>query len=721
MTPTPQPSTPSRALRRAALCAIALALTALAAGCGGGSDEPSNAATAAPAAPSRLDGAVGVDERRFTLWARGGEAALREEQARLEPDADASTVRLIVRMNPAAVLVDERKVMLAAGSGEAGNAEALQARLLAAKASAVAATSQAVLSRSVLGLAPQAKLRQQFSHALEGFVLAVPAAQAEAVAAELARNPAIDSVEPDRAFTVGQTAPAVRALDALAWGVDRIDQRGPVLDRAFRQPRDGSGVNVYVVDTGISPHAEFGSRLVAGFSAINDGRGTVDCNGHGTHVAGTAAGSTMGVAPGARVVPVRVMTCAGSSTGSSVLSGLDWIASQGKRPAVVNLSLGGPASASLDAAAQRLMTLGFSVVAAAGNDNRDACQQSPGRAAGSITVAASDRSDAKAPFSNWGSCVALWAPGVGITAASFSAADALQTMNGTSMAAPHVAGAAALLLQASPTLAPARVREQLLAQATANVVSAAPAGMTRSLLYAGTEAAQPVTPPPPAVASAVLVQSLALTTRVPTVGNWQADAVVTLADNLGKPVAQAQVSGRFSNSTLEVSCTTDAAGRCTLSSTAVPWATVPTLGVAITQVRSATLAYTGGGVRNGQVARPEAPQASVSAIGGTMLRTSPTAANWVPQFTVTVRDTQAAPVAGATVLAVLRVHIGANVFGLHNLACQTSASGACTLTWSGARLDASHTGATVQIVDVQRSFLVYRAGALTSASVGRVQ
>ncbi len=734
MNPSSDPRPAGRAPGRAVLAAFTLAL--LLGACGGSGEDIPAAAVAdrSPASEPSDD----VEERRFALWGPGEGAKVQAEQAAQDPWADGSTVQLIVQLNPAAVFVNERLALLgAAGAGESGDAAALRARQLAAKVRAVASASQAVLARSVLGQAPGAVVRQQFSHAVEGFVLSVPWAQADAVAAALARNPAVDSVEPDRSFTVGQSSAGLRTLDTRAWGVDRIDQRAAQLDGVFRHTLDGSGVNLYVVDTGINPHQQFGSRLAPGFSAIDDGRGTGDCNGHGTHVAGTAAGQTLGVAPGARVVPVRVMTCTGSSSGSSVLSGLDWIAAQGARPAVVNLSLGGPASSAIDAATQRLMTVGFSVVAAAGNTNVDACLQSPGRAAGVITVAASDRTDAKAAFSNWGPCVALWAPGTAIASAGHASASDIVTMNGTSMAAPHVAGAVALLLQAQPAAAPSQTRQQLLAQASADLVSGAPAGMTRHLLFAGQDgsaspppaspgAVQPGPTPSPAPAPAatppaVVVRSVALTTLVPTPGSWKASAAVTVVDQLGRPVAGAKVHGRFSNSSKETICTSDATGLCMLNSSTVPWLTVPLLGVAVTQVKSPALPYTGGGPRSAQVARPAAPQATLAALSGTMHRSKPAAVNWTPHFQVTVLDEKGQPLRSVKVQALMQVHSGARVAALKSLSCVTTAAGGCRLAWNGIKLDASHTGATVQVQDLQRNFLVYRPGALTSASVGRVQ
>jgi subtilisin family serine protease len=710
---------PSFGRTPAALAAVALVL--LLSACGGADEAP-------PAADIVAAPSATLEDRRFTLWAPEDEAALRAEQRQLDPATDGSTVQLIVRLNPAAVFAPERQALLGhTGNGESGDAAALRASQLAAKASAVASAAQAVLARSVVQAAPGAVVRQQFSHAVEAFVLAVPWDQADAVAAELARNPAVDAVEPDRRFTIGQATPPVRALDARAWGVDRIDQRSRVFDSSFRHTRNGSGTTVYVVDTGVNPHNEFGNRLVSGYSAINDGRGTADCQGHGTHVAGTAAGATLGVAPGARVVPVRVLDCSGSSSGSSVLQGLDWVAANGTRPGVVNMSLGGSASSTVDAAAQRLVTAGFSVVAAAGNSNIDACTQSPGRAAGLVTVAASDRNDVKASFSNWGSCVALWAPGTGIASAGHSSATAVAVMNGTSMAAPHAAGAVALLLQAQPTWAPAQVRQQLLAQASPNAVAGAPGSMSRSLLYAGEDGAvttaptpTPLPTPAPSIPT-VSVRGITMTTQVPAVGSWKALAEVAVVDAAGRGVAGAQVTGRYSNSSKDISCTTAASGLCTLASANASWATVPVLGMAITAVKGTNLAYTGGGARNAQIARPAAPQASVAGLVGTMVRAKPTAVEWTPQFVVTMKDERGNLVVNATVRAAMQAHVGASVAAARTLSCRTGTAGTCTLVWNGTKLNATHTGAAVQVLDAQRDFLVYRPGAVSSASVGRIR
>ncbi len=698
----------ARRLLTVPMCAAVLLLAAC-----GGADEP-----AAPTA-SEADTAATTETRRFVLWQPGREAAVRAEQAQLAGDVNADEVRLVVRLNPAAVQPNPRATMAGSGSGEAGDATAQRARELAAKADAVASAAQDVTTRSIRALAPTAVVRQQFAHAVEAFVVTVPFGQAQAVADELARNPAVDAVEIDRALTLEQAA-TVRTLDSRAWGVDRIDQRARAFDNSFRSSRTGAGVTAYVVDTGISAHNQFGTRLRAGFSAVNDGNGTRDCQGHGTHVAGTVAGQTLGVAPAAAVVPVRVMDCRGSGSGSQLLAGLDWIAANGARPGVVNMSLGGPASTTTDAAAQRLATLGYSVVVAAGNSNLDACTVSPARASGLVTVAASDNADAKASFSNFGACVALWAPGTNIASAGIASATAVVAMNGTSMAAPHVAGAAALLLQAQPTATAAQVRARLLQDATPNLVMGTPGTMTRALLFAGDTTTTTPTPPPPANV-AVRPAAITMATAVPTPGQWTASATVQVLNAQGTAVAGARVAGRFSTMTAEVSCTTATDGRCTLTSAAAAWGTTTSIGFAVTGVTGTLMADTGAGVRNAQVSQPAAPVATVSALTGSVVRAAATSPNWTPQFTITLVDANRAPVAGAVVQAQLAIHSGARAVGLQAVSCQTAANGQCSLSWTGPALGSTHTGAVLNVLGVTRPFLVYRAGALTQASVGTVR
>ena len=321
-----------------------------------------------------------------------------------------------------------------------------------------------------------------FTKAIRGAVVTATPRQA----AELKRSAGVAAVEPDARVTAADTQ------QSATWGLDRVDQRALPLSGTYTPASSGAGVSAYVIDSGVlSAHAEFGGRVTSGWSAISDGLGTGDCNGHGTHVAGTIAGKTYGVARAATVIPVRVLDCNGSGFNSDVIAGLEWVASnhQADTPAVANLSLGSTASAMVDAAVQGVINDGVTAVVAAGNSAADACNSSPARVPGALTVAASDSADKQAAFSNYGSCVDLYAPGVAIKSASFSSTTATALMSGTSMASPHVAGAAAVMLSQSPGLLPADVASKLLSAATAGKVSAATAGTPNRLLYADPAAA----------------------------------------------------------------------------------------------------------------------------------------------------------------------------------------------------------------------------------------
>ena len=234
-----------------------------------------------------------------------------------------------------------------------------------------------------------------------------------------------------------------------SWGLDRIDLQANTPDRSYKYDTTGNGVTIYVVDTGVNlAHTDLAGRVSAGFSAINDGRGADDCNGHGTHVAGTAAGTSYGVAKNAKVVPVRVLNCTGSGYISDIISGINWIISTHPGgAAVINLSIGGGYSAVLNSAITDAANRGFTVVAAAGNSSADACNFSPVSASGVIGVGASTSSDGFASYSNFGSCVDVVAPGSSITSAWIGSASATNTISGTSMASPHAAGLAARILE----------------------------------------------------------------------------------------------------------------------------------------------------------------------------------------------------------------------------------------------------------------------------------
>lgn len=325
-----------------------------------------------------------------------------------------------------------------------------------------------------------------YRRVLNGYAARVPAARVEA----LRSDPRVAYVEPDavvRATATQSDAP---------WGLDRVDQRALPLNRTYTSETSGAGVRAYVVDTGIrASHRDLGGRVASGFTAISDGRGTDDCDGHGTHVAGTVGGGAYGVAKAATLVPVRVLGCDGTGTTSGVIAGVDWITRNGARPAVANMSLGGPASTALDTAVRSSIRSGVTYAVAAGNDGVDACGDSPARVAEGLTIGATGRSDARPTWSNWGACVDFFAPGVDITSAIHTDDTGATTFSGTSMAAPHVAGAAALVLEQRPTATPAEVESALSGALTRGVVTSA-RSTNNHLLFVGpapaaSEPAQP--------------------------------------------------------------------------------------------------------------------------------------------------------------------------------------------------------------------------------------
>lgn len=341
----------------------------------------------------------------------------------------------------------------------------------------VAAEARSLRSRNIA-------VGRTFSKVVRGAVVTATPGQA----AELKRSARVAGVELDAPVTVAETQ------QPAPWGLDRIDQRTLPLSGSYTTANSGAGVSAYVIDSGVlASHTEFGGRVAAGWTAVADGLGTGDCNGHGTHVAGTIAGKTYGVAKAATIIPVRVLDCNGSGFNSDVVAGLEWVAThhQAGTPAVANMSLGSTASATVDAAVQGILNDGVTAVVAAGNSGADACNSSPARVPDALTVAATDSADRQASFSNFGTCVDLYAPGVGIASAGTASTTAAASMSGTSMAAPHVAGAAATVLARSPELVPAAVASQLISGATAGAVTASGAGTPNRLLYSDPSAAVP--------------------------------------------------------------------------------------------------------------------------------------------------------------------------------------------------------------------------------------
>lgn len=330
------------------------------------------------------------------------------------------------------------------------------------------------------GIAKQhgGKVLQTYDAVLKGFAIYLPDVAGTAFVEAMKKNPKVVSVENDTIMKVDATTQS-----NPDWGLDRIDQKNLPLDSAYSYLQTGSGTTAYIVDTGIlSTHQQFSGRVLSGYTAISDGNGTSDCHGHGTHVAGTVGGSTYGVAKNVSLVPIRILGCDGSGASSNVIAGLDWILKNGKKPAVVNMSLGGEANASLDSAVENLFNNGYVMVVAAGNSNTDACSSSPARVSKAITVAATDSTDTRASYSNYGSCVDIFAPGSQINSSWIGSNTATKVLNGTSMATPHVVGVVAEMLQSTPTAAPQTISTNLLNQASSNVVKN-PSGSPNRLLY----------------------------------------------------------------------------------------------------------------------------------------------------------------------------------------------------------------------------------------------
>jgi subtilisin family serine protease len=333
------------------------------------------------------------------------------------------------------------------------------------------------------------RVNREYGRALKGYAAALP----PAALADVRSDPDVAYVEADAVVT------ATTTQSAPPWGLDRVDQRDLPLSNSYTYTPTGLGVKAYIIDTGIRfTHQQFTGRVTSGYDAV-DGGTADDCNGHGTHVSGTVGGSTYGIAKQVSLVAVRVLDCSGSGATSGVIAGINWVTTDhaAGQPAVANMSLGGGASSALDTAVQNSIADGVTYAVAAGNENTNACNSSPARTANAETVGSTTTTDARSSFSNYGTCVDVFAPGSSILSSWYTSDTATNTISGTSMASPHVAGVAALYLQTNPSAAPATVANAINTSATAGKVTSPGTGSPNRLLYSLFGTSPPPPPPPP--------------------------------------------------------------------------------------------------------------------------------------------------------------------------------------------------------------------------------
>jgi aqualysin 1 len=399
-----------------------------------------------------------------------------------------------------------------------------------------------------LARAGKGTVHYRYHYALKGFAATLPPQALDGVR----HNPNVDYIEADGIATKNaspQTSPP-------SWGLDRIDQRGLPLDNSYTYTGDGSGVTAYIIDTGIYfAHSEFGGRASSGRDCVDNDDDASDCDGHGTHVAGTVGGITTGVAKNVTLVAVRVLNCNGSGTWSQVIAGIDWVTQHHSGPSVANMSLGGGYSSSVNQAVNNSVASGVVYCVAAGNSGANASNYSPASAANAITVGATTSADVRASWSNYGSAVDIFAPGAGITSSVMTGG--YDTWSGTSMATPHVTGVAALYLQGHTSASPATVTAAIINSSTQNALSSIGTGSPNKLLYS--LLTLPTQTPMGVTAFYAHKQSQAK-------NNWIAAVDVTVRDGSSNPVSGATVTISLSGGTTGTKTgVTDASGQCSIS------------------------------------------------------------------------------------------------------------------------------------------------------------
>lgn len=431
------------------------------------------------------------------------------------------------------------------------------------------------------------QIQYVYGHAIKGF----SATFSDAAVQALKNNPNVDYIEQDQTVSLQET-PVAQAESQATWGLDRSDQVTRPLDSVYQYNYKGAGINAFIIDTGIrSDHIEFTGRIQPGYNVAPDSAGvvdsanTADCNGHGTHVSGTVGGTVFGVAKGVTLIPVRVLDCTGSGTSSGVIAGVNWVAASSLRPAVANMSLGMSAvSTAVNSAVAGAVGKGVTMVVAAGNSNVDACTASPASEPSAITVGATDINDARASYSNFGTCLDVFAPGSSITSAWYSASNAAAILSGTSMAAPHVTGIAALALAANPTANPIDVAAFLTSKASANQLTSIGTGSPNLLAYSLAIGA------PASVAKQVVAVKAIVASPTKKKTSWTAGSTVSIRDvSTGAAVANATVSGTFNPGGTK-SCVTASTGSCKLMSSSLPLTTISST-FSVTNVSGTNMTY----------------------------------------------------------------------------------------------------------------------------------